>query len=208
MADCFFHPEHETKLTCANCGRNICPDCMNVTSVGIRCPLCVKSMSAVTTPLPGLQTITRPTDRTMRRFAAGLVLTLLGNLLMAPFVLLPALAAAVATALWRRLANWPQLVGGFVYFIIAWLVIVPQLLNIGQGKIISLQQDPPEMTISLFLLAVTLLLIPFLWKPARYCSQQLILQGRGFAAGLTLAASLSATGISVITALFIIVLSF
>ncbi len=38
MATCYRHPDRETGLSCSDCGRPICVDCMTVASVGIRCP--------------------------------------------------------------------------------------------------------------------------------------------------------------------------
>ena len=38
MATCYRHPDRETGLSCSECGRPICTDCMTVASVGIRCP--------------------------------------------------------------------------------------------------------------------------------------------------------------------------
>jgi len=38
MATCYRHPDRETGLTCSECGRPICTDCMTVAPVGIRCP--------------------------------------------------------------------------------------------------------------------------------------------------------------------------
>jgi membrane associated rhomboid family serine protease len=35
---CYRHPERETYVSCAECGRGICPDCMSFGPVGIRCP--------------------------------------------------------------------------------------------------------------------------------------------------------------------------
>jgi membrane associated rhomboid family serine protease len=40
MATCYRHPSRETGVSCSNCGKPICPDCMTVTSVGMRCPEC------------------------------------------------------------------------------------------------------------------------------------------------------------------------
>ncbi|HEY6760043.1 MAG TPA: rhomboid family intramembrane serine protease [Baekduia sp.] len=42
MATCYRHPNRETGVSCSNCGRPICPDCMTPTSVGMRCPECAK----------------------------------------------------------------------------------------------------------------------------------------------------------------------
>jgi membrane associated rhomboid family serine protease len=38
MATCYRHPNRETGLSCSECGRPICTDCMTVAPVGIRCP--------------------------------------------------------------------------------------------------------------------------------------------------------------------------
>jgi membrane associated rhomboid family serine protease len=35
---CYRHPDRETGLSCTECGRPICVDCMRVAPVGIRCP--------------------------------------------------------------------------------------------------------------------------------------------------------------------------
>ena len=35
---CYRHPDRETGVSCSECGRGICPDCMTFTPVGIRCP--------------------------------------------------------------------------------------------------------------------------------------------------------------------------
>ena len=57
METCYRHPGRETGVSCSNCGRPICPDCMTTTPVGMRCPECarqrtkVKSMGSVTEPV-------------------------------------------------------------------------------------------------------------------------------------------------------------
>jgi B-box zinc finger len=35
---CYRHPERETRVSCATCGRPICTECMVPTEVGIKCP--------------------------------------------------------------------------------------------------------------------------------------------------------------------------
>ena len=35
---CYRHPNRETRVSCATCGRPICTDCMVPTDVGIKCP--------------------------------------------------------------------------------------------------------------------------------------------------------------------------
>ncbi len=47
MATCYRHPSRETGVSCSNCGRPICPDCMTTTPVGMRCPDCAKQRTRV-----------------------------------------------------------------------------------------------------------------------------------------------------------------
>src|SRR3954452_15125897 len=47
MATCYRHPSRETGVSCSNCGRPICPDCMTATPVGMRCPECAKQRTQV-----------------------------------------------------------------------------------------------------------------------------------------------------------------
>jgi membrane associated rhomboid family serine protease len=47
MATCYRHPGRETAVSCSNCGRPICPDCMTPTSVGMRCPECSREKTRV-----------------------------------------------------------------------------------------------------------------------------------------------------------------
>lgn len=35
---CYRHPNRETRISCATCGRPICTECMRQTEVGIKCP--------------------------------------------------------------------------------------------------------------------------------------------------------------------------
>jgi membrane associated rhomboid family serine protease len=39
---CYRHPDRETGVSCANCGRPICHECMIPAAVGFRCPECMK----------------------------------------------------------------------------------------------------------------------------------------------------------------------
>ena len=43
---CYRHPQRETGVSCSNCGRPICHDCMIEAPVGFRCPECVRQQSA------------------------------------------------------------------------------------------------------------------------------------------------------------------
>jgi membrane associated rhomboid family serine protease len=47
MAVCYRHPNRETGVSCSNCGKPICPDCMTATPVGMRCPDCARQRTPV-----------------------------------------------------------------------------------------------------------------------------------------------------------------
>src|SRR5215207_2103214 len=49
MAICYRHKDRETGVSCSNCGRPICPDCMTPTPVGMRCPECSRQKTQVRT---------------------------------------------------------------------------------------------------------------------------------------------------------------
>ena len=49
MATCYRHPSRETGVSCSNCGKPICPDCMTPTPVGMRCPECAGQRQRVQT---------------------------------------------------------------------------------------------------------------------------------------------------------------
>lgn len=57
MEVCYRHPGRETGVSCSNCERPICPDCMTSTSVGMRCPECARQKTKVKT----MATIEQPT---------------------------------------------------------------------------------------------------------------------------------------------------
>ena len=44
---CYRHPNRETGVSCSNCGRPICPECMTSTPVGMRCPDCARQRTKV-----------------------------------------------------------------------------------------------------------------------------------------------------------------
>jgi membrane associated rhomboid family serine protease len=49
METCYRHPSRQTGVSCSNCGRPICPDCMTSTPVGMRCPECARQSTKVRT---------------------------------------------------------------------------------------------------------------------------------------------------------------
>lgn len=46
---CYRHPGRETNVSCSNCGRPICTDCMTPSPVGMRCPECAGERQQVYT---------------------------------------------------------------------------------------------------------------------------------------------------------------
>ena len=44
---CYRHPKNETSVTCSDCGRPICTDCMVFAAVGIKCPECAGQPTGV-----------------------------------------------------------------------------------------------------------------------------------------------------------------
>ncbi|MEA2138853.1 MAG: hypothetical protein QOG56_2003 [Solirubrobacteraceae bacterium] len=49
VTTCYRHSSRETGVSCSNCGRPICPDCMTPTPVGMRCPECSRQKTKVRT---------------------------------------------------------------------------------------------------------------------------------------------------------------
>src|SRR5215210_2800431 len=60
MAECYRHPGRTTNVACSSCGRPICPDCMTVTPVGMRCPECARQRTPVRRIGAGLRTGAAP----------------------------------------------------------------------------------------------------------------------------------------------------
>jgi membrane associated rhomboid family serine protease len=69
MATCYRHPSRETGVSCSNCGRPICPDCMTTTPVGMRCPECAGQRTAVKT----LRSTARRPELTLALIAINVV---------------------------------------------------------------------------------------------------------------------------------------
>ncbi|MFA4965560.1 MAG: rhomboid family intramembrane serine protease [Thermoleophilia bacterium] len=65
---CYRHPQRETGVSCSNCGRPICHECMIPAPVGFRCPECVREQSA---GAPRARVVTRGQIRS-RWGAAGM----------------------------------------------------------------------------------------------------------------------------------------
>ena len=72
---CYRHPDRETRVSCATCGRPICTECMVPTEVGIKCPDDAQ--------LPrGARAGVMKRDQIARSFLAGVAVALLGALVV------------------------------------------------------------------------------------------------------------------------------
>ena len=56
---CYRHPDRETYVSCSECGRGICPDCMTYGPVGIRCPDHARTGGKAAAPKRVARTATR-----------------------------------------------------------------------------------------------------------------------------------------------------
>jgi hypothetical protein len=72
---CYRHPDRETRVSCATCGRPICTECMVPTEVGIKCPDDAR--------LPrGARAGVMKRDQIAKSFLAGVAVALLGALVV------------------------------------------------------------------------------------------------------------------------------
>ena len=68
---CYRHPNRETRVSCATCGRPICTECMRQTAVGMKCPEDAQ--------LPrGARAGVMKTNQILMSFLAGAAVALLG----------------------------------------------------------------------------------------------------------------------------------
>jgi hypothetical protein len=65
QAFCYRHSGRQTAVSCSDCGRPICPDCMVYSAVGIKCPECAR--------LPRSALVRLKPDRAARAIAAALL---------------------------------------------------------------------------------------------------------------------------------------
>jgi hypothetical protein len=72
---CYRHPDRETRVSCATCGRPICTECMVATEVGIKCPDDAR--------LPrGARAGVMKRDQIAKSFLAGVAVALLGAIVV------------------------------------------------------------------------------------------------------------------------------
>jgi membrane associated rhomboid family serine protease len=114
---CYRHPDRETGVSCSNCGRPICPECMTPTPVGMRCPECASEKTRVTRGAVGPGSYDTPATYVLIALNAAAFLAQIagggggisggGSPLIADFGLQ---GLAVADGQWYRL-----LTGGFLH---------------------------------------------------------------------------------------------
>ena len=68
---CYRHPDRETRVSCATCGRPICTECMVQTEVGIKCPDDARMPR-------GARAGVMKKDQLLRSLLAGVAVALLG----------------------------------------------------------------------------------------------------------------------------------
>ena len=78
---CYRHPRVATGVSCSDCGRPICTDCMSFGPVGIRCPECAGAPTGVK------KTVRRVQERGSERASAGFVTKILIGINAVVFVL-------------------------------------------------------------------------------------------------------------------------
>ncbi|MEO9175834.1 MAG: hypothetical protein ABI317_10020 [Gaiellales bacterium] len=78
---CANHPSVETRVSCANCGKPICPDCMVQSPVGIKCADCARMPRSARLRL-------RP-DRALRAVGAAVAIVVVGGVALASLAATP-----------------------------------------------------------------------------------------------------------------------
>jgi membrane associated rhomboid family serine protease len=71
---CYRHPDRETYVSCSECGRGICPDCMVFGPVGIRCPDHAGVSGGATAP----RRAARRASRSLSQYGPFVTFTLIG----------------------------------------------------------------------------------------------------------------------------------
>lgn len=76
---CTWHPDRETGLRCARCGRPICPECARQHPVGMRCKECAKELRSPIYKVSPLQYVGGFVVGLICGFVAGLLSLILGR---------------------------------------------------------------------------------------------------------------------------------
>ena len=154
---CYRHPDRETGVSCSECGRGICPDCMVFAPVGIRCP----EHAGVA---EGTQRVARGVRRAAYEGTGALVTKVLIGINAAVFALnlaqgstlgrtsgqlfeegalvVASPAGGLADGEWWRLITAAFLHGNFIHLamnmLVLWMIGAPMEEAIGRGRFIVL----------------------------------------------------------------------
>jgi membrane associated rhomboid family serine protease len=154
---CYRHPDRETGVSCSECGRGICPDCMVFAPVGIRCP----DHAGVA---QGTQRVTRGVRRAAYEGGGALVTKVLIGLNLAVYALCLAQGSSLsetsgrifdegalvvlspfgglADGEWWRLLTAAFLHGNLLHIginmFVLWMIGAPVEEAVGRGRFIAL----------------------------------------------------------------------
>jgi len=115
LPTCYRHPDRETGLSCSECGRPICTECMTAAPVGLRCPDHAGSRRAVKPP------------RVVRRPSRGSTTALVTRSLIAANIVIYLITASQGAGL-----NTP---GGHLFR--QWALDGPDVANGGWWRLIT-----------------------------------------------------------------------
>ena len=156
---CYRHPDRETGVSCSECGRGICPDCMVFAPVGIRCPDhagVAQGAARVTTGVrraafEGGGAIVTKTLIGLNvlvfflNLAQGSTLSRVSGSLFekgALFISSPFYAGGLADGQWWRLITAAFLHGSLIHLglnmLVLWIVGAPVEQAIGRGRFLAL----------------------------------------------------------------------
>jgi membrane associated rhomboid family serine protease len=156
---CYRHPDRETGVSCSECGRGICPDCMVFAPVGIRCPDHAgvsRGKARVTTGVR--RAAYEGTGALVTKTLIGInVLVFLANLAQgssfgqtqgsifekgALFIRVPFYPGGLAEGEWWRLITSAFLHGNLIHIalnmLVLWFVGAPVEQAIGRGRYLAL----------------------------------------------------------------------
>ena len=156
---CYRHPGRETRVSCSECGRPICTDCMVFAPVGIRCPDHAGKAQGAARMTKGVRRAAyEGTGALVTKILIGLnVLVFLVNLAQgsslgqtsgslfekgALYVSTPFYPGGLADGEWYRLITAAFLHGNLIHLgmnmVVLWIVGAPVEQAIGRGRFLAL----------------------------------------------------------------------
>jgi membrane associated rhomboid family serine protease len=156
---CYRHPDRETGVSCSECGRGICPDCMVFAPVGIRCPDHAGRAQGSARVTTGVRRAAyEGTGALVTKVLIALnVLVYLGNLAQgssfgqtsgslfekgALFISVPFFPGGLADGEWWRLLTAAFLHGSIIHLgmnmFVLWFIGAPVEQAIGRGRFLAL----------------------------------------------------------------------